>query len=90
MERKLSLEELTRQGSEFYLDELKEKLERDHMGEYAIIDVENKRYVVGSDGVDAVHEAQRVFGEKLFFIVRIGNLWKTEKRSSEIRHAWYF
>jgi hypothetical protein len=90
MEKRMSLEELTRRGEEFYLKELREDLERDHMGHYAVIDVENKRYEIDPDEYDAIKKAQRAFGEKLFYIVRIGDFWETRKESPNNRYAWRF
>jgi len=36
----LSLEDISRLGEKFYTEKLKEKLEKEHMGKYAVIDVE--------------------------------------------------
>jgi hypothetical protein len=34
-----SLEEITKAGEKFYVDKLKDKLEKENMGQYAVIDV---------------------------------------------------
>lgn len=86
----LSLEELTRVGAKFYFDELKEKLEKEHFGEYAVIDVAQKKYTVDPDRLAALEKAQAEFGEKLFYIVHIGNLQHHSSNFSAKKYAWIF
>lgn len=87
---RLSLEELTRLGRKFYLEELKDTLEKDFMGQFAIIDVEQKKYVVDEDRLAAIEKAQKEFGEKLFYIVHIGSLRNTNSNFSPETYAWKF
>lgn len=84
-----SPEEIAKLGEAFYFRELKDKLEKEHMGEYVVIDVEKKEYVINKDKLAALEEARKKFGEKLFQIIQIGNIQKivNYKNSS---YAWKF
>lgn len=86
----LSLEELTRLGEKFYNDELKQVLEPTHWGQYVVIDVEEKKYKTNSDRLIAVQEAQRDFGNKLFYIIQIGNLQHQNVNYFSKKYAWNF
>ena len=69
-----SPEEISKLGERFYFDKLQKELEEEHRGEYVVIDVEEKKYVMNSDLVAAINEAKEKFGEKLFYIVKVGEL----------------
>src|SRR5919201_7083407 len=86
--QQLSLEEITKAGEKFYFDELKEKLEKENMGQYAVIDVEQKKYRVDPDELVAIQKAQQDFGNKLFFIVQIGNLKYPSTNFMTKKYAW--
>ena len=89
--QQLSLEEITEGGKQFYFDELQGKLEKDHMGEYAVIDVEQKRYRVDKNRLTALEKAQKAFGDKLFYIVHIGSLRRPAMMNfSTQKYAWDF
>ena len=49
----------------------REKLERENIGQYVIIDVEQKKYQVDADRLIAVEKARKDFGDKLFYIIQI-------------------
>lgn len=67
--------EITKLGEKFYTEELKEKLERGNMGQYVVIDVEQKKYQVDADRLIAVEKAQKDFGyNKVFYIIQIGGV----------------
>ena len=70
----LSLEELPKAGEKFYFDTLKEKLEKENMGHYVVIDVEQKKYHVDPDRLVAAQKARRDFGNKLLYIVQVGSI----------------
>lgn len=72
--QQLSLEEIVRGGKKFYFDELQDKLEKEHWDEYAVIDVEQKKYCVDPDQLTAIEKAEKAFCKKLFYIVHIGYL----------------
>ena len=86
----LSLEEITKAGEKFYFDKLKEKLEKENMGQYAVIDVEQKKYHVDPDRLVAVQKAQKDFGDKLFYIVQVGNLQHPSMNFTTEKYAWDF
>lgn len=89
-EQSLSIDELVRVGERIYLDELKEKLEKDFMGQYVVIDVENRAHFVDPDRLAAIRMAQEKYGEKLFYIVQIGMLRTPTSNYYAKRHARFF
>lgn len=86
----LSLEEITKGGQKFYFDELKDKLEKENMDEYAVIDVEQKKYRVDPDELTAIEKAEKAFGKKLFYIVHVGNLRRPSMNFTTHKYAWDF
>jgi len=86
----MSLEDLSRLGEKYYTEELKDTLEKEHMGEFAVIDVEQKKFKVNSDRLAAIEEAKREFGDKLFFIVQIGSTQSPNRNFSAQKYAWNF
>lgn len=85
-----SLEEISAAGEKYYLETLKDELEKDHLGEYAVIDVENRKYAVDADRFEAIKKAQAQFGQKLFYIVQIGMIKKPTNNFVTKKHAWVF
>lgn len=85
-----SLEEITKGGQKFYFDELQDKLEKEHWDEYAVIDVEQKKYRVDPDEFTAIEKAQKDFGQKLFYIVHVGNLRRPTMNFTSHKYAWNF
>lgn len=88
--KSISLEELSTLGREFYLEELKDGLEKEHLGEFAVIDVGQRKYVLDADRFIAIRKAEKEFGEKLFYIVRIGDLQAPTRNASIHKYAWHF
>ena len=88
--QQLSLEEITKAGEKLYFDKLKEKLEKENMGQYVVIDVEQKKYHVDSDRLVAVQKARRDFGDKLFYIVQIGSIQNPSVNFTTEKYAWNF
>lgn len=88
--KSLSLKELDRLGEKFYLNELKDKLEKDYLGQFVVIDVEQKRYVIDANELAALEKAEKEFGSKLFYIVEIGTLQGSDIHFSETQYAWPF
>jgi len=88
--RSLSLEEITKLGEKFYMEGLKEKLEKEAMGQYVVIDVEQNKYVVDSDRLAAVERAKKEFGDKLFYIIQIGSTQIPSLNFSAKKYAWNF
>lgn len=69
-----STEDITRLGEEFYLNQLKSKLENSNNGDYVVIDVQSKKYFIDRDLMIALNQARKKFPDRLFFIVQIGTL----------------
>ena len=86
----LSVEEIIRAGEKFYFEELKEKLERESMGQYAVIDVEQKRYRVDPNELVAIQKAEKDFGNKLFYIIQVGSLKHPSTNFMTEKYAWNF
>jgi hypothetical protein len=86
----LSVDEIIKAGEKFYFEELKEKLEKEHMGQYAVIDVEQKKYRVDPDELTAIQKAEKDFGNKLFFIVQVGSLKHLSTNFMTKKYAWDF
>lgn len=78
---------VTQLGKQIYLDELRQDLEKQHFGEYVVIEVESKKHFVNKDLTAALQEAEKEFPNKLFYIVRIGTLQKMQKL---VAHDWVF
>lgn len=83
-----SLEELSRLGVQIYC-EMKEALEKNYMGQFVVIDVDEKKYVVDSDELTAIKKAKREFGDKLFCIIRVGSIQNPNINFSSPKYAWY-
>jgi hypothetical protein len=69
-----SLTYITQLGTEYYLSELREKLEHEHMNEYVVIEPLSKRYYVDEDLLLAIQEAEQEFPDSFFTIIKIGSL----------------
>ena len=66
----LSLEDISRLGEKFYTEKLKEKLEKEHKGKYAVIDVEKGKYYIDADRLMAVEKAEKESRDTLFYIIQ--------------------
>lgn len=86
----LSLEEITKLGEKFYTEELKEKLEKDNMGQYVVIDVEQNKYQTDADRLIAIEKATKDFGNKLFYIIQIGGSRSESSNFFSQKYAWNF
>lgn len=84
-----SPEEITKLGEQIYF-ERKEELEREHNGEYAVIDVDSKESFVNNDLMTAVNQAKEKYPDKLFFIVQIGTLQKPSINLKRESHGLLF
>lgn len=86
-----SPEEISQLGEKFYFDQLKDKLEKGHSGEYVVIDVStNNSYVINLDKLAAIEEARKKFGNKLFYIVQVGSIQKPAINFRDVKYAWQF
>ena len=84
-----SPEEIAKLGESFYFQELKDKLEKEHMGEYVVIDVVKREYAVSKDKLVAIEEAKKKFGAKLFCIIQVGSIQKIINYKNS-NYAWKF
>jgi hypothetical protein len=83
--------EVLKKGEALYLGSLKQKLEMDHNGDYVVIDVDSGNFIVESNKIEAIKKAQKEFGEKLFYIVQIGDLEEPTINFRERSNvAWIF
>jgi len=85
-----SLEEITKLGEKFYTEALKTKLEKENMGQYVVIDVEQKQYRIDADRLVAVEKARKDFGDKLFYIIQIGSVQSPSMNFTAKKYAWNF
>ena len=66
-----STDELNRRGWQRYA-EIREELEAQHYGKFAMIEVDSGDYFVGTTPLEALHRAQGVHPDKAFCLIRIG------------------
>lgn len=84
-----SPDEIVTLGKQIYFEN-KDKLESEHAGEFAVIEVDSRDITINADKLAAIEEAKRKFPDKLFFIVEIGTL-KEQSVVNELKgHAWPF
>lgn len=86
----LSPDEITKRGEKIYINELKDKLEKNRLGNYAVIEVKTKKHFVNKDLVAALETARKEFPRELFFIVQIGKLQTTLSKNQSQRYDWLF
>ena len=71
----MDLDLILKEGERLYLDKFREKLEKEFLGSYAVIDIDKQEYIVSENKLKAFELARETFGEnKLFFGVHIGEL----------------
>jgi len=86
----LSPEEIVKLGEKFYLEEIKDIVEKQYMGQYAVVDVEQKKYKLDPDRLIAIEKAKKEFGDKLFYIIQIGGSQNPSLNYCAKRYAWNF
>lgn len=83
--------EVLKKGEKIYLETLRKVLEPTHTGAYVAIDVDTGQHLVESSELGAIKRAQEEFGDKLFYIVQIGNLSEPTINFVERKNvAWFF
>ncbi len=85
-----SSENLTKIGEKYYLDNLKDKLEKTNNGDFLVLEVESHKYFINQDLMVALNQAKNEFPDKLFFIVQIGTLQKPAINYKRENYAWLF
>lgn len=89
MNSSVNPDEVTRLGQEIYFNELKDTLEKSHLGEYVVIEVKTKKHFIDSDLVVAAQKAKKEFPDSIFFIVQIGKLQVVSIKQKQ-EYAWLF
>ena len=85
-----SPDELVSKGERIYFEK-KDVLEREHYGEYIIIEVETGEMFIDKDKLQAIQAAQKNHPGKLFYIVQIGSLKQDGPQLNETkRYGWAF
>ncbi len=90
MTNRPSLEEILKLGEKIYTEELKDNLEKKFRGQFVVIDVEKRKYKIDADRLIAIEKAKKMFGDKLFYIIQIGNIQSPSTNFSEKKYAWNF
>ena len=84
----MSLDRILELGQKLYLEKFKEKLEKEFLGSYAVVDVEKEKYVIAESKLQAFDLARKTFGDgKLFFGVHIGELDTSTANFTEKENA---
>lgn len=83
-------EEISRIGDQFYFSDLRERLEKNDLGKYVVIEVESKDYFVDKDLVVALEKARKKHPAKIFHIIQIGTLDKPSINYRKHNYAWIF
>lgn len=66
-----STEEMDRLGWARY-EEIRGELERDHRGDYVMIELDSRDYYMGRTPHDALRQAEAAHPDKAFYLVRVG------------------
>jgi hypothetical protein len=84
-----SLTYVTKLGEDYYLSELREKLEQEHLGDYVVIEPLSKRYYIDGDLLLAIQEAEQEFPDSFFTIIKVGSLKpSTAAFKKPVRNEW--
>lgn len=68
----LTKDEIARRGREIYERDIRAKVEREHDGEFLVIDVTTGDYAVGRDDEEVFDRAESKNPEGLFYLMRVG------------------
>jgi hypothetical protein len=82
-----SPQEFARRAQEFYERQLKPVLEPAQNGRYVVINPENGDYAVADTTTEAGAIMRRRYPEQLFYEVRVGHRYVTERRGELLRAA---
>ena len=78
-------------GEAIYLDTLKDELEKTHRGEFVAIDVDTGKHIIDADRLQAIERGHKEFGDKLLYMVQVGNLDEKTTNFRENKNvAWLF
>jgi hypothetical protein len=90
IQQNLTPEEITKKGEEIYFNELENELEKEHSGEYLVLEVESKEQFIKPNLLDALDEARKKHSNKVFYIVQIGTIHKQVSNYGKTNYAWIF
>ena len=65
-------DEIARRGKELYEREIRPRIEHDHQGEVAVIDVDTGAYEIAPDHLTAAKRARAKHPEAALFAMRVG------------------
>ena len=68
----LTKDEIARRGREIYERDIRADVERDHDGEFLVVDVATGDYAVGKDDEEVFEHAEAKNPEELFYLMRVG------------------
>lgn len=68
----LTKDEIARRGREIYGRDIRADVERDHDGEFLVIEVSTGDYAVGKDDEEVFEHAEAKNPEGLFYLMRVG------------------
>ncbi|MBA2441577.1 MAG: hypothetical protein H0V53_04120 [Rubrobacter sp.] len=68
----LTKDEIARRGREFYERDIRAEVEREHDGEFLVVDTATGDYVVGEDQDEVFDRAEAKNPEGLFYLMRVG------------------
>jgi hypothetical protein len=70
--RRLTKDELAQRGREIYERDIRHEVEKDHDGEFLVVDAETGDYAVDEDQDLAFERAEAKNPEGLFYLMRVG------------------
>lgn len=68
----LTKDEIARRGREVYERDIRAEIEREHDGEFLVVDVTTGDYAVGEDEDEVFDRAEAKHPEGLFYLMRVG------------------
>jgi hypothetical protein len=68
----LTKDEIARRGREIYERDIRADVERDHDGEFLVVEVATGDYAVGKDDEEVFEHAEAKNPEGLFYLMRVG------------------
>ncbi len=67
-------DEIARRGREIYERDIRAEVEREHDGEFLVVDIATGGYAVGEDDEEVFDRAEAKNPEGLFFLMRVGRV----------------
>lgn len=69
----LGPQQVAEEGEKIYTEQLKTKLEREHIGKFVAIDVVSGEYFLGDDILAALEKARNKYPDRVFHTIKIGS-----------------